>query len=285
MLLADRVNLLSLLVTAKTLTKILDLSNNLPSACIMKRKNFILGAGSCISTLAVYKASAAIPEQFRVIQQQIQKRVQQGPHTKIEPQNSALLLIEFQGEWLSPKGRLRPLLQDSQQFESALRNAKLALQAARKSGMNVIHAGMQFQPGHPEIAGGYYGLRGLQPITNVFVANTLGSQFMAPFTPLQGEFVPTGRTGASAFTGSNLDEYLRGKGITTLYLMGFASNICVESTMRDAHDRGYHTIVLGDATATFTREQQQNFLKDSIHHFAYKMQVADYVKSTNAATK
>lgn len=90
--------------------------------------------------------------------------------------------------------------------------------------------------------------------------------------------MPTGRTGASAFTGSNLDCYLRDLGITTLYLMRFASNVCVESTMRDAHDRGYHTIVLGDATATFTRSQQQNFLKDSIHHFAYKMQVADFTK-------
>jgi nicotinamidase-related amidase len=262
---------------------------------MMKRRNLILSAGGSISAIAVSnivstltasaqnsEAASTIPEQFRETYQRIQQRVQQGPHTRINPKQSALLLIEFQGEWLSPKGRLRPLLQDRQQFESAIRNATLALQTARKSGMNVIHAGMVFQPGHPEITGGYYGLRGLQPITNVFVAGTPGSQFVEPFTPLQGEFVPTGRTGGSAFTGSNLDRYLRDRGITTLYLMGFASNVCVESTMRDAHDRGYHTIVLGDATATFTREQQQNFLTHSIHHFAYKMQVADFTRQLEA---
>lgn len=257
---------------------------------MIRRRNIIFGAGASIGAIAsptivsmlrnsAQKAEAAdVPEKFRVIQQQIQQRVQQGPHTRIDPKHSALLLIEFQGEWLSPKGILHSLLQDRQQFESALHNADLALQAARKAGMKVIHVGMQFQPGHPELAGGYYGLRGLQPITNVFVANTPGSQFFSPFTPIQGEFVPTGRTGASAFAGSNLDRYLRDKEIATLFLMGFASNVCVESTMRDAHDRGYHTIVLGDATATFTREQQQHFLTHSIHHFAYKMQVEDYTQ-------
>jgi nicotinamidase-related amidase len=261
----------------------------------MKRRNAILSTGGCVSAIALQanrsiaipnsvslvqnaEVATAIPEQFRAIQQRIQQRVQQGPHTQIDPKQSALLLIEFQGEWLSPQGRLRPLLQDRQQVEQAVQNASLALQLARKSRMNVIHAGMQFQSGHPEIAGGYYGLRGIQPITNVFVKDTPGSQFVAPFIPVQGEFVPTGRTGASAFTGSNLDRYLRDQGIKTLYLMGFASNVCVESTMRDAHDRGFHTVVLGDATATFTREQQQNFLTHSIHHFAYKMRVADFTK-------
>jgi nicotinamidase-related amidase len=253
---------------------------------MISRRTLILGTSGSISAIAVpnilssvQKSEATpVPEQFRIIQQRIQQRVQQGPHTRIDPKQSALLLIEFQGEWLSPDGRLSPLLQDHQQVETALQNATLALQAARKSGMNVVHAGMMFQPGHPEISGGYYGLRGLQPITNVFVAGTPGSEFVEPFTPEQGEFVPTGRTGASVFTGSDLDRYLRDRDITTLYLTGFASNVCVESTMRDAHDRGYHTIVLGDATATFTREQQQNFLEDSVHHFAYKMQVVEFTK-------
>jgi nicotinamidase-related amidase len=257
----------------------------------MKRRNVVLAAGSCISAIATHEivstlntsvqqaeAAPAVPPQFRAIKQQIQQRVQQGPHTKIDPKQSALLLIEFQGEWLNPNGRLRPLLQDSQQFESALSLANLALQAARKSGMNVIHSGLQFQPGHPELAGGYYGLRGLQPITKVFVVDTPGSQFVAPFTPIQGEFVPTGRMGGSAFAGSNLAQYLRQKEITTLYLMGFASNVCVNSTMCDAHDRGYHVVVLGDATATFTREQQQHFLNYGIDHFAHNMKVADYTK-------
>lgn len=240
----------------------------------------VIAAPSLVSTLSADKSEAApaVPEQFRPVLQRIQQRVQQGPHTRIDPKQSALLLTEFQGEWLNPNGRLRPLLQDRQQVEGALRNANFALQAARKSGMALIHVGMQFQPGHPELAGGYYGLRGLQPITNVFVAGTPGSQFVAPFTPIQGEFVPTGRTGGSAFAGSNLEQYLREQGITTLYLMGFASNVCVESTMRDAHDRRYHVIVLGDATATFTNEQQQYFLTHSIQHFAYRMQVADYVE-------
>lgn len=162
---------------------------------MIKRRTLILSASGSISAIAVpnifssiqkSEAAPAIPEQFRIIQQRIQQHIQQAPHTRIDPKRSALLLIEFQGEWLSPKERLSPLLQDRQQVENAVQNATLALQVARKLGMNVIHAGMVFQPGHPEIAGGYYGLRGIQPITNVFVAGTPGSQFVAPFAPSQG---------------------------------------------------------------------------------------------------
>lgn len=246
-------------------------------ACLITLTLFGITLTDTLTAQEATETQRPIPEKFRPIMQKIQQRVQQGPHTQVDIKRSALLLIEFQGEWLNQDGKLRPLMQDSKQFESAIQNAKLALQAARKSGMPVIHAGIQFQPGHPELSGGFYGLRGIQPITNVFVSGTRGSQFVPPFTPSKGEFVPTGRTGGSAFSGSNLDKYLRNNGITTLYLIGFASNVCVESTMRDAHDRGYHVIILGDATATFTPSEQQDFLR-GIHHFGYKMSSADYVK-------
>lgn len=99
----------------------------------MKRRNVVLAAVSSISALATSQiasiltsrtqkseAAPAVPEKFRVIMQRIQQRVQLGPHTRIDPKQSALLLIEFQGEWLNSNGTLRPLLQDRSLLESAL---------------------------------------------------------------------------------------------------------------------------------------------------------------------
>ncbi|MNY51808.1 Isochorismatase family protein YecD [compost metagenome] len=66
----------------------------------------------------------------------------------------------------------------------------------------------------------------------------------------------TERTGgSSAFAATTLDSYLRNNKIEDIYLMGFALRQCVESTLRNAYDLGYHTNVIYDASAAFTQEQ------------------------------
>lgn len=52
----------------------------------------------------------------------------------------------------------------------------------------------------------------------------------------------------SGFCSTNLDSVLRGRGIKTLFVMGVATNVCVESTVREAYFREYWPIVIGDAT-------------------------------------
>ncbi|MCC3382126.1 isochorismatase family protein [Paenibacillus farraposensis] len=66
-----------------------------------------------------------------------------------------------------------------------------------------------------------------------------GSQFGEAFTPEPGEFVVSGRTGASGFAGSNLDSFLRNQEIKKIYIAGYAFHVCVESTLRHGHDLGY----------------------------------------------
>lgn len=43
--------------------------------------------------------------------------------------------------------------------------------------------------------------------------------------------------------------------------------MCVESTLREAHDKGYTTYVVTDATGAFTQQQQNYFEDEILHHF------------------
>ena len=61
-----------------------------------------------------------------------------------------------------------------------------------------------------------------------------------------------GKHALSAFVGTDLEEQLKTRGIETIALGGFMANCCVESTMRDAYDRGYNVITLTDCVATTT---------------------------------
>jgi nicotinamidase-related amidase len=58
--------------------------------------------------------------------------------------------------------------------------------------------------------------------------------------------------------------------------MGYALHVCVESTFRSAHDLGYNVILIADASAAFTKEQQEYVLNEVIHHFGKKITVNEF---------
>lgn len=63
---------------------------------------------------------------------------------------------------------------------------------------------------------------------------------------------------SGAFYTSNLDATLRNMEIKTLFFTGVCTNMCVESTAREAVDRGYNAILVDDACATYKEEWQRN---------------------------
>lgn len=180
--------------------------------------------------------------------------------------NEALILIEAQNEWLSENGKLRGLIEDQSQLKESVKNLKLALDHARERKMNVVHAGLRYYPGYPELGVGKMGLRKAIQNAGTFPVNGKGSAFYEGLKPLEGEFIVSGRIGSSAFSGSNLDIYLRNNHIDTIYLTGYAMHVCVESTLREAHDIGYNPILISDASAAFTSEQKQHVLNQVVHH-------------------
>lgn len=201
--------------------------------------------------------------------------------TQAQPKSrAALLLIETQNEWMHPKGKLNmALVEDQALLNNSIINIEKALHYARENNLTVIHIGLCFEPGYPELGQATGGLRQAIPKAATFQAHAFGTEFYESVQPLTGEFIASGRTGASAFTGSNLDTYLRNNKIDTLYLVGYATQVCVESTFRDAHEKGYDTWVISDATAAFNATQQQYFLDTIVHHFGHQLTTEAFTTS------
>lgn len=193
-------------------------------------------------------------------------------------EKSALILIETQNEWMHKNGKLhKALLKDKEMMQTSIKNIEKALEYARKDNMEVIHVGLRFEKGYPELANGKSGLRKAIPNAGTFPINEFGAQFYENVKPIDGEFIVTGRVGASGFTGSNLDVYLRNNKIENLYLVGYATHVCVESTLRDAHDKGYNTYVISDATSAFNQTQQSYFLSEIVHHFGEHLTTDEFI--------
>lgn len=195
-----------------------------------------------------------------------------------EKGKSALILIETQNEWMHPEGKLnKALVKDKEMMQTSIANIEKALEYARKNNEEVIHVGLRFEKGYPELANGKSGLRKAIPNAGTFPINEFGSQFYENVKPIEGEFVVTGRVGASGFTGSNLDVYLRNNKIENLYLVGYATHVCVESTFRDGHEKGYNTYVISDATSAFNQTQQSYFLSEIVHHFGEHLTTDEFI--------
>lgn len=189
----------------------------------------------------------------------------------------ALILIECQNEWLSPNGKLYKKIEDKEMFEASIKNIEIVLKHARNIKMPIAHVGLRFQKGYPELANGKYGLHKAIPNAGTFPINEFGSQFFKPFQPIDGEFIVSGRTGSSGFSSSNLDIWLRNNKIENLFLVGYATHVCVESTLREAHDKGYNAILLEDATSAFNRVQQDYVINNIVHHFGKSISTEDFI--------
>ena len=188
----------------------------------------------------------------------------------VQKDRSALVFIEFQREWLAEEGALQQrLIQDKVHFRNAVARAGEVLAAARSTGWTVAHAGLNLShdPGYELFHGGrdVLGLRKAIPAAGTWMEH--GATFVAPFEPHDGEFVLKGRSGASVLKNATLDPFLRNNDINTLFLMGFATHVCVESTLREAHDLGYNAYVVEDACAAFEKAQHEHVRRHVIHHF------------------
>lgn len=188
---------------------------------------------------------------------------------------SALVLIEFQNEWLDLASKLNQLIKDREQFEQSVKNAKNILGIARKGKMDIIHVTMTLEPSYKLLGLADYGLRAAIPKAQTWLGNM--ADIHPDFHPLEGEYVIRERAGASAFAGTTLDSYLRNNGIYEIYLIGYALHVCVESTLRQAHDLGYKATVIYDASSAFTKDQQTNFLKDIVHHYGHAIKTAAFI--------
>jgi nicotinamidase-related amidase len=86
------------------------------------------------------------------------------------------------------------------------------------------------------------------------------SQFVPGLEPLPGEVV-LNKTTTSAFIGSHIDTILRHLGVQSLVICGVMTSGCVESTVRDAADSGYHVLIPEEGCAALTQRAHEYSLE------------------------
>jgi len=177
----------------------------------------------------------------------------------VEPNKTAVVLIEYQNDFTSEGGALHGAVKGVMDDSGMLAKSQRVVDEARKAGATVIHAPITFAPGYGELGNpdNVYGILKGVIDSKAFVKGTWGAEICDEMAPQGGDIVVEGKRGLDTFATTNLDFILRSRDIETVILGGFLTNCCVESTMRTAYEKGYDVITLTDCTAATSAEEQQ----------------------------
>jgi len=159
--------------------------------------------------------------------------------------STAVILVDFINEIVAPNGKLAAKGYASfAEKHGVLEKVKAFLKEARTRGMLVIHVRVGFSQSYPEhpaaspLFGGAKKFGALQ-------LGTWATEFHPEVSPVPGEIVLT-KHRVSAFFSTSLDLILRSQRIHEVVVCGVATDLAVQATARDAHDRDYVVTIASD---------------------------------------
>ncbi len=178
----------------------------------------------------------------------------------IHPAATALVIIDMQRDFLEPGGFGETLGNDVSLLASAVEPCRRVLAAARGAGLLVVHTREGHAPdlsdappakvsrGAPSKRIGDPG-----PMGRILIRGEPGHDIIPALAPEPGEPV-VDKPGKGAFFATDLDLILRNRRIDTLLVCGVTTEVCVHTTVREANDRGYRCVVLGDCCGSYFPE-------------------------------
>jgi nicotinamidase-related amidase len=172
-------------------------------------------------------------------------------------ERTALIVIDMQRDFVEPDGFGAALGNDVSRLSAIVPAVAKLLALCRQQKIKVIHtreghrADLSDLPpakrerGNPKLRIGERG-----PMGRILVTGEPGNAIVAALAPLAGEVV-LDKPGKGAFYATALGEILRHAGITHLLFAGVTTEVCVQTTMREANDRGYECLLIEDATESY----------------------------------
>lgn len=180
--------------------------------------------------------------------------------------STALVMIDMQRDFVEPGGFGEMLGNNVSLLRSSIEPCKRVLDTAREIGMFVIHT----REGHrPDLADlpptkkerGHLttGIGDEGPMGRILVRGQIGHDIIPELYPVAGEPV-VDKPGKGAFYDTDLLGILRNRGIKTLIVCGVTTEVCVNTTVREANDRGFNALVPEDCTASYFPEFKKSAL-------------------------
>jgi nicotinamidase-related amidase len=178
----------------------------------------------------------------------------------LDPARSALMVIDMQRDFIEPGGFGDALGNDVARLTAIVPTVAALIDLFRRQRLPVVHTREAHKPdlsdcppakrlrGKPGLRIGDEGAMG-----RILIAGEPGNQILGELAPVDGEIV-IDKPGKGMFWATGLHETLVARGITQLVFAGVTTEVCVQTSMREANDRGYECLLIEDATESYFPE-------------------------------
>jgi biuret amidohydrolase len=174
-----------------------------------------------------------------------------------DPARVALVVIDMQRDFIEPGGFGDTLGNDVSRLKAIVPTVAALIGLFRAHGLPVIHTREAHRPdlsdcppakrlrGAPGLRIGDTGAMG-----RILIAGEPGNAILPELAPLPGE-IAIDKPGKGMFWATGLHDRLQEMGITQLVFAGVTTEVCVQTSMREANDRGYDCLLIEDATESY----------------------------------
>lgn len=175
----------------------------------------------------------------------------------LPPGRTALIVIDMQRDFIEPGGFGAALGNDVSTLVPAIEPVARLLALFRRQGWPVIHTRESHRPDLSDCppAKRLRGKPGLRigddgPMGRILVQGEPGNAILPACAPVPGE-IEIDKPGKGAFYHTDLQAMLDARGITHLVFAGVTTEVCVQTSMREANDRGYECLLVEEATESY----------------------------------
>jgi len=206
---------------------------------------------------------------------------------------TAVIMIDFQRDFVCPGGFAGTLGNQVEQLQEALQPARNVLVAARKLGMPVIHTLESHKSDLSDLKDNKFN-RGELPASRrigeeldlgrILVRGSCGNNIVDMVAPVPGEYLVF-KPGKTAFYNTHFDELLQSLNVTHLLVAGVTTEVCMQSTVREATDRGYEPLIITDGTESYFKRYHRQTIEQLVAQGALVSWAAESTSLLNSLEK
>ncbi len=175
----------------------------------------------------------------------------------LDPAHAALVVIDMQRDFIEPGGFGETLGNDVTPLAAIVPTVAKLIALFRTKKWPILHTRETHKPdlsdcppakrlrGKPSLRIGDEG-----PMGRILIRGENGAEIVDACAPRAGEFV-VDKPGKGMFYATGVNDLLKANAITHLVFAGVTTEVCVQTSMREANDRGYECLLIEDATASY----------------------------------
>ena len=175
----------------------------------------------------------------------------------LDPARTALVVIDMQRDFVECGGFGEALGNDVTNLQAIIPTVAALLALFRAKGWPILHTRechlpdlSDCPPAKRSRGKGALRIGDAGPMGRLLVRGEAGASIVPECAPLEGEMV-IDKPGKGMFFATDCDSLLRAAGVTRLVFAGVTTEVCVQTSMREANDRGFECLLVSDATESY----------------------------------